>query len=401
MRLSVVIAAGGASTRFRKALPYSAKRPPNKLLAELGAEPLLLRSLKTFASLKAVCEIVCALSPELLGIVKGWRKTHGLSKLRFVRGGKTRAESVYRALKATRPAGDWVLIHDGARPLVQTAAIETLLRRLKSGRAGGFILARAVVPTIKRALPVSGRILATLDRSELFEAETPQAFKRSILLSAFKKAPAQERFFGTDEAALLEKAGYPVHVVKHDTWNPKITTVNDLELAEAYLQSQSSRACPWRVGLGADTHRLGAGRKFYLGGLRLKAPYGPLGHSDGDALLHAITDAAAGALGLGDIGEFFSDKNPKFKNIRSAAMLEYVLKRAAEKGWKPVQVDTIIHLERPRLGPVKDKIKMNLAKLLRVAPDCVGVKAKTFEGLVPAAEARVECQALLMMGRRT
>jgi len=398
MLFSLVIAAGGSSTRFKKASRL-AKLPPNKLLAELGAEPLLLRSLKAFTPLKALREIVCAVSPELQTAVKGWKKLGGLSKVRCVRGGKTRAESVYRALQATSPASDWVLIHDGARPLVDAAAIETLLRRIKLGKAHGFILARAVVPTIKRASPSSGRISATLDRSELFEAETPQAFRRNILLAAYKKTPTRERFLGTDEAALLEKAGYPVHVVVHDTWNPKITTVNDLKLAEAYLASQHGNDCPWRVGMGADTHRLEAGRKFYLGGLLLKASFGPKGHSDGDALLHAITDAAAGALGLGDIGDFFSDKDPKFKNMRSSAMLQYVLQRAAQKGWKPVQVDTIIHLEKPRLGPVKNKIQMNLAKLLRLAPECVGVKAKTFEGLLSDSQARVDCQALLMMGR--
>ena len=111
------------------------------------------------------------------------------------------------------------------------------------------------------------------------------------------------------------------------------------------------------MGFGRDTHRLVEGRKLYLGGVRIPFKKGALGHSDGDALLHAVSDAILGALGAGDIGEWFSDKNPRNKNIRSEKILRKVLEEAHKKHWTPSHVDTVIILEKPRLGPYKKIIR--------------------------------------------
>ena len=135
-----------------------------------------------------------------------------------------------------------------------------------------------------------------------------------------------------------------------------------------------------RTGLGSDTHRLIEGRPFWLGGLRLESEVGPLGHSDGDALLHALIDALLGAAALGDIGDFFSDKNSKNKGRSSANMLKTTLELLLKKGWKPLQIDAVIHLERPCLGPVKKQMVQRISKLLGIPHDSVSVKAKTFEG---------------------
>ncbi len=135
-----------------------------------------------------------------------------------------------------------------------------------------------------------------------------------------------------------------------------------------------------------------------MGGIRIPFEKGSLGHSDGDALLHSVTDAMLGALGLGDIGDWFSDKSPKYKNIQSAKLLTQVLKKAEEMGWRPFQVDTNVILEKPRLGPVKVKIREKLAELLNLPVARVSVKARTSEGLTPigTGEAWV-CQAAVVM----
>lgn len=136
-----------------------------------------------------------------------------------------------------------------------------------------------------------------------------------------------------------------------------------------------------RVGIGYDIHRLAAGRKLVLGGVAIPHPKGLAGHSDGDALLHAVTDALLGAIGLADIGRLFPDTDPKIKGISSAVMLRKVMREAERRGWQVENVDTIILAEEPKIGPHRDKIRASLARLLGVKPGQVNVKAKTMEGL--------------------
>ncbi len=401
MRVSLIVAAGGTGSRFLKTLHKhdgaKSGRQENKLFAPLEGVPVLLRSLRVFSDLPEVEEIICALPGALKGIVEAWKRREGLKKLRCVSGGRSRAESVYLASKRLKAHNDWVMIHDGARPLIAPEILKMFLKKSQSLKGSGFILGRAVVPTLKKLRPGSDQILETVDRRELVEAETPQLFRKKKLCDSYALLPHAERFLHTDEAALLEKCGETVSVIKHEGWNPKMTTVHDLKLAEAYVQM--TEGLSWRIGMGSDTHRLAAKRKFCLGGIRLPAAFGPVGHSDGDALLHALTDAIAGALGWGDIGDFFSDQNPQFKNIRSAKMLSQVLAQAAHAGWKPAQADTIIHLDCPKMGPLKIKIQKKIAALLSLPDSSVGVKAKTFEGLMPAGSERVECQAVVVMRR--
>lgn len=136
-----------------------------------------------------------------------------------------------------------------------------------------------------------------------------------------------------------------------------------------------------RTGLGHDIHRLVRDRPLILGGVAIPSDVGLLGHSDADVVLHAICDALLGAAGLGDIGDFFPDTDPAFANADSRRLLTEVVRRVAERGWRVVNVDTVIHAERPRLGPWKLRIRDSLAELLNLAPDAVGVKAGTNEGL--------------------
>ena len=324
--------------------------------------------------------------------VKKWVRQIKGSKVRWVLGGKTRAESVLNALKKTSPRSDWIMVHDGARPLVTSSAIKQIL---KAGEGwDGVILARKVVPTIKKVFTEDGHILETVDRNSLYEAETPQMVRRQVLLKAYEQNP--KALDATDEAGLLEAIGARVRVVPHGDWNPKLTTLTDLMLAKAMIEKNISQEV--RVGIGFDTHRLVKGRKFYLGGIVIPSPKGALGHSDGDALLHAIADAVLGAIGAGDIGEWFSDRDPKFKNIRSTRILKTILAEAKRRGWKPYHVDTNIILESPKLYAHKPKIRKSVAKCLGLAERDVSIKARTREGLGPEGEGlAVTCEAVVSM----
>lgn len=153
-----------------------------------------------------------------------------------------------------------------------------------------------------------------------------------------------------------------------------------------------------RIGLGHDTHRLAAGRPLWLGGVQVDSDVGAVGHSDGDALLHAITDAVLGACGGGDIGDLFPPGDPATAGASSVGFLEEALRRAAALGFRVASVDCIVALERPRLGPWKVRIRDNVAAILALPPDRVGVKAKTAEGLGPVGEGlALEARAVVLL----
>ncbi len=259
-----------------------------------------------------------------------------------------------------------------------------------------MILARKVVPTLKKVLTEDHRIQGTVDRNSLYEAETPQLVGREVLLKAYRENP--RALEATDEASLLEMIGARVRVLPHQDWNPKLTTLSDFLLAKAMIEK--NKPSETRVGIGFDTHRLMKGRKLYLGGLRIPSEKGSLGHSDGDALLHAITDAILGVLGAGDIGDWFSDRDARWKNIRSEKLLLKVLKEALRQGWIPYHIDSNIILEKPKLGIWKEKIQKKIAKMLGLCVENISVKARTREGLGPEGEGlAVTCEAVVSMRR--
>lgn len=395
MKVSLIIAAGGRGGRFLKETQERGKFRTNKLFVSLDGKPVLRHTLDAFEGISQIKEIILAIPPG----TKNWVKTHVLKEdpkvsIRMVQGGATRAESVWRALQKTSAKNSWVLIHDGARPFPPKKAILELFR--KCNGAEGAILARPVVPTLKRAASRRGYILETIDRSNLFEAETPQLVHRSFLLKAYQENP--KAFSATDESSLVESVGGKVRIVVHSEWNVKITTPTDFHLAEAYLAKRA--ASNLAMGFGRDIHRLVAGRKLYLGGIQIPFEKGSLGHSDGDALLHAVADALLGAAGLGDIGDYFPPEDIRFKNVRSERLIKKILREIAKKGWRPERVDTVTILEKPRLAPYKQKIRQKISQILKIPVESISVKAKTQEGLGPEGEGlAVTCEALATLRR--
>ncbi len=388
MKISVLIPAAGSGSRF--------KQKTSKLEALLGGKSVISHSLEAFRSVRGVREIVIATRPSFKPFLMAQAKLLKLPfPVRVVKGGKTRAESVHRALQAASKQSDHVLVHDGARPLVRPEWIQKLIRSMNG--SDGAVLGRAAVPTIKRFDPKSGEILETVNRATLFEAETPQFFRKSALEQAYK-ALGVRAYHATDDASLVEFAGGSVKAFCHEGSNLKITTTDDLKLAH-HMMPQSQDL--FRFGLGFDRHRLAAGRPFYLGGIRLKADFGPVGHSDGDPLLHAIIDGMLGALGLGDIGDFFPDSSARFKNIKSVVLAKKALKLIRSKGFDVYQIDGTVILDRPKLGAHKKKICMNLSKIFNLPVSKVSCKAKTSEGVGPEKmNQAVSAEALVVLCAR-
>ena len=155
-----------------------------------------------------------------------------------------------------------------------------------------------------------------------------------------------------------------------------------------------------RVGIGHDTHRLGAGRPLILGGLRLEHPRGLIGHSDADVVLHALTDALLGAAGLGDIGDAYPDTDPRYRDCDSALFVRETLDRLNQRGYRVVNVDVTIFAQEPKLGAKKAEIRAHLAALLGLEIDAINVKAKTGEGVgsIGRREA-IGCQVAVLIDR--
>lgn len=389
MKASAIVPSAGSGRRIQRALKSALPKP----YLEIGGMPILARTLKNLEKVPEIREILVACDLVYKPLIHEMAKRHGITKLkRIVQGGETRTNSVYRALCRSRSM-PYVLVHDGVRPFLSAKTISRFLRHV--GRSGhdAWVAGRPMVPTVKEVK--KGVIARTVDRAALWEIETPQVFRKKTLLQAYR-AFHRDRFAATDDASLVEHMGKPVKVFEIHENNMKITTAENLRTARKLFESGETR-----TGWGEDCHRLESGRPLYLGGIRVPAGAGAVGHSDGDVILHAIVDALLGAVGAGDIGEYFPDTDKRLKGVKSKIFMSRAMALVSKQGFKVSNVDTTVILQRPKLGPLKRKMQGKIARLMKLSSDAVGVKAKTAEGL--GAEGRgeaVTAHAVVTLKRR-
>ena len=294
----------------------------------------------------------------------------GLTGWRVVAGGDTRAASVRAGLDALEPSDDAVvMIHDAARPILQHAVIDRLLAALDDG-ADGALPALAVADTLKRRAPEG---VGTVDRDNLFRAQTPQAFRAGALKNAWARWPATET--PTDDAAVVEHAGGQISLVDGDARLMKLTYPEDFDMAERLIPRQT------RVGSGFDVHRWGPGGSVWLCGIEVPHDQTLIGHSDADAGLHALTDAILGALSAGDIGDHFPPSDPQWKGASSDRFLAHAARLVTERGGRIVHVDVTLICEQPKVKPHRQAMRERISALLSLPLDAVSVKATTTEGL--------------------
>jgi 2-C-methyl-D-erythritol 4-phosphate cytidylyltransferase/2-C-methyl-D-erythritol 2,4-cyclodiphosphate synthase len=296
-------------------------------------------------------------------------------KVKVVEGGDTRLGSVINGFRALSESIEVVAVHDGARPLVGAETIRaTFEAALECGAAVAAVPAKDTIKEVEE-----GIVAATPDRARFWQAQTPQTYRRDAL------AEALERFGGerdaTDESQLVEKAGHKVRVVRSGYDNLKITTPEDLVIAEALMRERSGTEFDTRAGFGYDIHRLVEGRPMVIAGATLEHPKGPQGHSDGDVVLHAASDAVLGALGAGEIGIAFPPSDPKFKGISSRKIVEHVLAKVTDMGADIVSLDVTIVAEEPKIKPHYGVLKKSLAEAFALPEARVNLKAKSHEGI--------------------
>jgi 2-C-methyl-D-erythritol 4-phosphate cytidylyltransferase / 2-C-methyl-D-erythritol 2,4-cyclodiphosphate synthase len=371
MHVAVIIAAGGRGTRFGGALP--------KQWLSLAGQTMLQRSVAAFDRHADVQEIVVVVPADVLDAdaPTPLPPTSTSKSMVYVAGGARRQDSVANGFAAVSPQAEIVLVHDAARPLVSDAVISRTIAA--AAESGAAIAAVPVHDTVKRAVARGGHpfIAETLPRETLHLAQTPQGFRRDVLAAAIAQAGDADV---TDEAGWAERAGYPVRLVVGDSDNMKITTERDLARAEAILTNQM-RAPQMRIGNGYDLHRLVEGRPLILGGVQIPYERGLIGHSDADAVCHAVTDAILGAANLGDIGRLFPDTDPRWKDANSLALLADAHARVTAAGWRLVNVDVVVIAQTPKLSPYADAIRESLARALDTPADAIGFKGKTNEGV--------------------
>ena len=335
----------------------------------LGGRPVLRWSVEAMTAAGAR-QVAVVVAPDRLDSLAD--ALAGLTRWRAVAGGRTRAESVLCGLSEIG-GGDGdepVLIHDAARPFVARRHIEVLLEALRD--ADGAVPALPVADTLKRGDAV---VEATVPRTGLWRAQTPQAFRRDRLAAAYAAWPAGED--PTDDASVIERAGGRVALAAGDPILMKLTYPEDFLLAEHIAAGQRMV----RLGQGVDAHRFGPGDAVWLCGVRIPHDRGLVGHSDADCGLHALTDAVLGAIADGDIGQHFPPSDPQWKGASSDRFLAHAAARVAARGGRILNADVTLICERPKIGPHRDAMRARVAEILRLPIDRVSVKATTTEGM--------------------
>ncbi len=364
--VSAILAAGGLGTRL------GADRP--KQFLDLHGRSLLELSLAALATHPGVHEVIVALPAAHLDPAPACVTAAWPCRVTAVAGGERRQDSVAAAFAVVGATTEVVLVHDAARPFVSADLVSRMIAA--AAESGAAVPALPVADTVKRGQGRDGRtwVASTLPRADLFLAQTPQAFSRTVLGSALVSGGAE---LATDEAALVERAGGAVQIVAGEATNVKITTAADLAVARGAAPAGGLPA--FRIGAGYDLHRLVPDRALVLAGVRIPFALGLDGHSDADIICHAVTDAVLGAAALGDIGRLFPDSDAAWKNADSLVLLATAMAVVHEAGFRVGNVDVTVIAERPKLLPHVAAMRANLAAALAVDVASVSVKGKTNE----------------------
>jgi len=363
---ALIVAAG-----YGRRLGYSVP----KAFLQLGGSALFLWSARTFEQVPEVTQIVLVVPAGYCESAQSLAQHAGLVKLtQVIPGGKTRCESVFAGLEAlSSDPPDLVAIHDGVRPFVCTEVISRTI--VAAEQTGAAIAARPVTDTLKKVDDKLG-VTATVDRTRLWHAQTPQTFRFARIYDAYQQARAGG-WQATDDASLVEQAGEKVMVVEDDVRNFKITVRDEWQRAQALVAGSQQL----RIGHGFDVHPFAAERPLMLGGVRIPFDQGLAGHSDADVLLHAIADALLGAAGLGDIGRHFPDTDRAYKDADSTELLARTVELLSAEGYQPLNVDATIIAQRPRLAGYIPKMQGCIAAILGLSESQINVKATTTEQL--------------------
>ena len=371
MSFCLILLAAGDSKRFGSKIP--------KPFIKVGGKTILEHSLYKFNKIKQIKKIVVVFNKKHKKFFR-YIKSNNFLK---VTGGKTRQESTHKALKfikKNRVKFTNVLIHDAARPNFSLKLINQIIKASKKNT----VVPRIPIHDALKELIGNGMLL-NLPRKNFFSTQTPQSFNFNEIL---KLHSINKSIYKDDDLSLVHSLK-KVKFIEGEKSNFKITNKEDLVMLKNFMNLKS------KIGIGFDVHRLVPKRKLYLGGLRIKSKLGTLGHSDGDPVLHSITDAILGACKMGDIGQMFSDKSKRFKNIRSTILLERVIDMIKSESYYINNIDINIITQTPKIKKYKNKMIDKISTLCEISKDQINIKGKTTEKLgVIGKEKAIACEVI-------
>ena len=371
MSLFLIVLAAGDSKRLTSSTP----KPYNKV----NGKTLLEHSLASFANIEKIKKTIIVYNKKH----KNYLNKINLKNTLKIPGGKTRQESTFKALKKIKSMKcKKVLIHDAARPFTSKRIVHELIKKLKNNSA--------VIPTIKvndaTKRANENVIFKNIQRNTLRYAQTPQGFTYKKI---YEKHNKNKNLNFDDDSALFTNYGEKVLGINGSKKNIKITDKEDLDIFESLKKGEIYS------GIGFDVHKLVKKRKLYLGGIKIPYNFGLEGHSDADPVLHAIIDSILGACRLGDIGKLFSNKNKKYKNIRSTILLKKVIKLIKSKNFLINNIDINIVAQKPKIKKYSKKMIQTISKLCELNSSQVNIKGKTTEklGLIGKGKA-IACEVI-------
>ena len=359
-----IILAAGESKRFKSITP--------KPYYFYRGKPIFLHSIDKAKESNKFKKIILVINNKHRKFLKNIR----LKSIKIISGGKNRSESSLKALKSIKKSKiSKVFIHDAARPNFSLKLISNLFKGLKKNKC--------VVPVLKTSNSVKLKErnkLKNIDRNKIYLTQTPQAFDYKTLLNLQKRTTSKI----TDDANLFIEANKKVKFVNGEVRNTKITIRSDI------IDKKNLK-----YGIGFDVHRLVPKRKLYLGGVKIPSSLGTLGHSDGDPVLHAVTDSILGACKMGDIGDKFSDKNKKYKNIRSTILLKKIIDQIKSKNFSINNIDINIIAQKPKISKFKNRMIQSISKICEISSSQINIKGKTTEklGLI-GKEKAIACEVI-------
>jgi len=354
--IAVIIPAAGSGSRFGGSTP--------KQFLNIGDETVLERSVNLFLEISSIKEVIVAINADE-DLIKS-QSFYENPRAKVVSGGSSRSESVFNGLAAVDQTVEIVAVHDAVRPWVKKNHFEDLLTQLGNDESAQGVF--PVIPVTDSLRVKKGDKTIPVDREKFLHVQTPQIFYRQSLQIALDKLK-KENLHLSDESQAMEHAGFKVLAAPGERSNIKITYFEDLASFRKDL----------RIGRGIDFHRFQPGDGLTLGNVFIDCKLSIVAHSDGDIVLHAISDALLGAAGLRDIGYYFPDTDEENKNLSSVKIIEKALGLLKEKGLQPKNIDFVIVCEQPRIGPYADQIKKSLGEILSIEESFIGVKATTSE----------------------
>ena len=336
----------------------------NKIKYLINGKPLYQYSLDKFLNIKECNNIILVVNKDDYNEFIHLQSDN----IKVVIGGNTRFESVLNGAKEATE--DTILIHDAARANIQE---EDIIKVYNSSKEHDAV---CLGVKVKDCIKEVNKNSKTIERSNLWQAQTPQAVKKDLLIKGLENNKFD---FYYDDCEVLEKNfNIDCFMVEGKYDNIKVTTDDDLKYMEFLMNSNFYN---YKIGHSKDTHRLVENRKLILGGVEIPFELGLLGHSDADVVYHCVVESIIGALGLGDIGKLFPDTDPLYKDISSSYFMEEIYKLMNEQKYAISNLDITIYIEKPMLKEYKPIMEQNIASLLKCDVSQVNVKATRGEGI--------------------